>query len=110
VGGKEQLEGDILAKEEWKKHRPSDQQQQEIHEVLNEAIKTEELNRAIKRLKKNKTPGEDLIANEVFMAMNTEERQKLLKNLEKCRVNNKFQPGWKETELKWIYKKADPSE
>ena len=43
------------------------------------------------------------------MKMNQQNRHRLLEMLEKCRQESEFPQGWKETELKWIYKKADPT-
>ena len=43
------------------------------------------------------------------MKMGIEERTKVLQLLEQCRKESEFPQGWKETELRWIYKKADPS-
>ena len=50
-----------------------------------------------------------MIANEIFINMNQASRERVVEMLEQCRVQSKFPEGWKETELKWIYKKADPS-
>ena len=105
-GTKSKLGKELLSEEEWKRIKPNEK---EAKEMLNGELKNEELDRAIKKLKENKTPGEDLIANEIFKNMNQQSRGRVLKMLEQCRTESKFPEGWKETELKWIYKKADPS-
>ena len=97
---------DILSEEEWGKIQGN---QEDIDKILNSTLELSELNRACGKLKDNKTPGEDLTPNEVFKNMDMQQREKLLDLLEKCRMSSKFPKGWKETELKWIYKKADPS-
>ena len=105
-GRREELGEEILTQEEWKRVNPGTGK---VTGILNKELKLEELNRAIGKLKKGKTPGEDMITNEIFINMEREERTKLLKLLEQCRKESKFPEGWKETELRWIYKKADPS-
>ncbi len=40
-----------------------------INKILNKDVSIEDMNRAIRKLKKRKTPGEDLITNEIFMEM-----------------------------------------
>ena len=37
-----------------------------------------------------------------------EQRTELCVVLEECRKANKFPESWKETELRWVYKKGDP--
>ena len=97
----------ILTEAEWARIKTN---KVEIDKMLNSEISLAEVERAIKKLKKNKTPGEDLIPNEIMINMDQDQRQKLANLLEQCRKTSKFPKGWKETELKWIYKKADPSQ
>ncbi len=99
---------DCLGKIELEHPKVGKEKQEVIDKLLNKEISMEEINRAIKKLKKRKTPGEDLITNEVFMGMETKGREKLVEVLEECRKTNEFPEGWKETELRWIYKKDDP--
>jgi len=62
----------------------------------------------IRKLKARKTPGASLIANDIFQKMKIENREEVRGLLEQCRKQNKFPRSWKETELRWIYKKGDP--
>ena len=96
VGTKSRLGGDLLSKEEWEKTKPKEK---ETEEILNGVLKEEELDRAIKKLKEHKTPGEDLIANEILKNMNQQNRKKVLELLEQCRTQSKFPVRWKETEF-----------
>jgi len=79
-----------------------------LNQVLNTTITRLEVQQAIKKLKKNKTPGADLIPNEIFQLMQEKEITWLTNHLEKCRENNQFPKSWKEAELRWIFKKDDP--
>ena len=68
------------------------------------------MRRAIRKLKANKSPGEDHIPNEIWKILGRKEVQTLAITLEECRRSNKFPEGWKRTELSWIYKKGDATE
>ena len=105
-GTKDKLIEEIAVPEDWKQKA---EREKEIDQILNAELGIGEMDRAIKKLKRKKTPGEDLVAKEIFMAMSREEREKVLKMLEICRMKSEFPKGWKETELRWIYKKADPT-
>ena len=97
-------------KERWIKSKTTEIKMKEIEAIINGKIKIEELNRAINKLKRNKTPGVDLIANEIFMIMPEKLREKLVEDLEECRINSTFPKDWKETEIKWIFKeKGSPT-
>ena len=70
-GTKSILGKELLSEEEWKRIKPNEKI---AKEMLNGELKNEELDGAIKKLKDNKTPGEDLIANEIFKNMNQQSR------------------------------------
>ena len=88
----------------------SETKKQDIRAIINQPIDTQDLDRVEKKLKKNKTPGEDLIANEIFTKMSKKTKEKLAKVMEYCRQTSQFPGGWKETEIRWLYKKDDPLE
>ncbi len=79
-------------------------------QCMNSSITEGEVMRAIKKLKEQKAPGEDLIPNEVWMVMDRVNIKGITEALEECRMNNEFPKGWKRTDLRWIYKKGDPTE
>ena len=80
----------------------------EMGKMLNRRLSRQEVQRAINRLKKKKTPGEDLVPNEIYSLMTGKILDKFTRALEECRITNEFPESWKETELRWIYKKDDP--
>ena len=63
-------------------------------QMLNKPIVVREVARAIRKLKKHKSPGEDLIPNEVWMVMEGEGMEELRTVLEECRPTNSFPEGW----------------
>ncbi len=79
-----------------------------IDQILNRKLQMNELKAALTKLKKNKTPGVDLLPNEIFLLMSGPALEELLRALEDCRQKNRFPQTWKETELRWIYKNKDP--
>ena len=85
------------------KHSQSDLN--DIKLKINGCIRSREVAEAINKLKKNKTPGNDLIPNEIFSILKEGCLENLTTALEKCRVENKFPKDWKTTEIRWIYKK-----
>ena len=81
---------------------------EEISYRINQAMSCREVARAIRKLKKNKAPGEDLIPNEVWVTMEETGLEELTAVLEECRTTNQFPKGWGVTEIRWLYKKDDP--
>ena len=61
-----------------------------VREDINRIIVEKEIARAIRKLKKNKSPGEDLIPNEVWMVLEGEGMKELQGILEECRRTNSF--------------------
>ena len=64
----------------------------------------EEINKAIKRLKKKKAVGPDKIPNEVFIHADKEVREIYLKEFNKINENMQIPEQWQEGEIKRLYK------
>ena len=77
-------------------------------EILNPQSKTQ-VARAMRKQKKNKAPGEYLIPNEIWKLLEGEGLDDLVQVLEECRKTNTFPKGWGITEVRWLYKKDDPT-
>jgi hypothetical protein len=101
-GTKEQLRGEVEVEQ------ATQETIAQAHRMLNKSITKAELVRALGKLRKKKTPGGDLIPNEVYTALEGGNVGKMASALERCRQENKFPEGWKTTELRWLYKKGDP--
>ena len=73
-----------------------------MNKQLNKTLNITEVKRAIKKLKKNKAPGEDYIPNEVWMGLEEDGVATLTRLLEDCRKDKKFPKGWTATEIRWL--------
>ena len=67
-------------------------------------ITLEELNKAIKRLKRNKSLGPDQIPNEIFIEANRQTRLIYLEVINKIHNTETIPKDWREGELKRLYK------
>jgi len=76
-------------------------------EEIDKEFSIEELNDAIKRLSKGKSPGSDGIPNEVWKAFPEDDKSKLLETLNSCLKNKAFPESWSEIVIVPIYKKND---
>ena len=77
-----------------------------MNKILNSKITLEEVKRVLAKAKVKKGPGPDLIPYEIWK-LGTIEIQKYLQNtFENMRTTQVFPRSWKESEIKWIYKKA----
>jgi len=76
--------------------------------ILNKRISVEELKVAIGRLKYNKAPGSDKIPNEIWKWWPEADLEGLVEEFEACRLSNNFPENWKDSDIKWLYKKGDP--
>jgi len=83
---------------------------EESERILNKPIAKEEVAWAIAKLKNNKAPGCDMIPNEVWKGWSEANISSLTREFEKCRLNNVFPKTWKETDIRWLFKKGDPLE
>jgi len=75
---------------------------------LNKEITEEEVAWAIAKLKNNKAPGCDAIPNEIWKGWSEPNIRGLALEFEKCRRANKFPRTWKQTDIRWLFKKGNP--
>ena len=75
-------------------------------EVKQDPFTREELDRAISRLKNNKTPGPNRVTSELIKLLEDEGRQKLLELLNRCWENEELFEGMNQADLAVIYKKG----
>ncbi|MCP4159887.1 MAG: RNA-directed DNA polymerase, partial [Deltaproteobacteria bacterium] len=78
-----------------------------MNELLNSEITIAEVRRVIKGAKANKGPGPDLIPYEVWKLGNSEVQEYIRKMFEYMRTGQFFPDSWKESDIKWIYKKGN---
>ena len=75
-------------------------------EVKQESFTREELDRAISRLKNNKTPGPNRVTSELIKLLEEEGRHKLLELLNRCWDNEELFEEMNQADLAVIYKKG----
>jgi len=61
-------------------------------------------------LKNNKAPGSDSIPNEIWKGWSEANTKGLAFEFEKCRKTNIFPRTWKQTDIRWLFKKGNPFE
>jgi len=76
--------------------------------ILNKEITKEEVTWAISKLKNNKAPGCDSIPNEIWKGWSEANIEGLTFEFEKCRKTNSFPGTWKQTDIRWLFKKGNP--
>ena len=77
--------------------------EEEGREIMNKEIVVAEVRRAIKKLKKGKAPGGDMIPNEVWMALDDLGVKELTKMLADCVRERSFPRSWKVTQIESGY-------
>ena len=75
-------------------------------EVKQDPFTREELDKAIARLKNNKTPGPNRVTSELIKLLEDEGRQKLLDLLNRCWENEELFEEMNQADLAVIYKKG----
>ena len=99
----------------WVRNNEIDQQQQEypasIYDIEAEVkqyhFTKEELDRAITRLRSNKTPGPNRVTSEPIKLLDEEGRDKLLDLLNKCWAGEHYMRRWIR-QVSQLYTKRDP--
>ncbi len=78
-----------------------------MNEILNTEITEAEVKRVIKKAKLKKGPGPDLIPYEIWKLGGPEVQRYLKTVFEYMRTRQLFPDSWKESDIKWIYKKGN---
>ena len=106
-----------ISDEEWREHFKAQLEGKEIEETRGEKeekekwkegkIEETEVRNAIRKLKRNKAPGQDKIANEAWIEGKEEIVKELTKTLNNVWKEGKLPEEWKEGVIKPIFKKGD---
>jgi hypothetical protein len=78
-------------------------------EELDKEFSMEELNICLKKLGKNKAPGQDGIPNEIWKSLPESTKIELLKVFNELFAHNNFPENWSEIIISPLYKKEDPN-
>ena len=97
-------------RENKKELKKINKKQADEQDIMNKPFSHEELDSAIKKLKKKKAPGPDGVTNEMIINLGTGGRQHLLDLINQSWMQGIFPKEWKEAEIIPIAKKGKPKE
>lgn len=100
---KELLEGRDNRK--GRRAETEEEEEDEMTKELNKEFTMEELNKVIRKLKKNKALGTDGLINEFYKEMILELKEEMLKGLNKIWIKGGIMEEWKEAVIYPIYKR-----